>query len=318
MPNFVTCAACGARIQSDRDRCLRCNQILVAAPEPPRIQKLTGIQQRLMAGAAVIAILMVGALAWLNRPESIHDDAQADRPAPSLSQTAAAPASAPSAPGADRSNSVAAPGEFLDLSRSATAAYLSGDLQKARQQFESALERKPDDPEALNNIGQILDRQGDVAGAIERFELAIKLAPDRWAYHFNLAHAVGRQGDWERAIEEYREAARLFPEDYATQFNLALALHRVGNYPAAIVAFEAAIQLAPAEASFHLALGNTLQAAGRLPEARKAFETYLKMEPNAPDAGKVKAHVQALTAATGAQMPRRRRARSTVAGPRGR
>ena len=80
-----------------------------------------------------------------------------------------------------------------------------------RREFEAALELKPDDPEALNSIGQILDRQGDLEGAVARFEKAISLAPDRWAYHFNLAHSVGRQGDWTRAVDEYRGSGPAVP-----------------------------------------------------------------------------------------------------------
>lgn len=301
MADFVTCAACGARIRADRERCLRCEQILVAAPVPPRIQRLTPEQQRFAAGAAVVAVVLVGALAWRNRP-TVTDDAapaQALRPPAAVAAAAAPPAS----PAANRPATAwnAPPGAFLDTSRAATAAFLTGDLQRSKEQFEAALEQKPDDAEALNSIGQILDRQGDLAGAIARFEKAIAIAPDRWAYHFNLGHAAGRQGDWTRAADEYREAVRLFPDDYATQFNLALALQRGGDAAAAIPEFEKAIRLAPAEASFHLALGNSLQAAGRLPEARKAFQTYLEMEPSAADAGKVKAHIETLSSAMNAK-----------------
>jgi len=298
--DFVTCAACGARIRADRERCLRCEQILVAAPVPPRIQRLTPEQQRFAAGAAVVAVVLMGALAWRNRPTGIHDAA----PAQSVRPPAAAAAAAPTgSPAANRPATAwnAPPGAFLDASRAATAAFLTGDLQRSKDQLETALEQKPDDPEALNSIGQILDRQGDIAGAIVRFEKAISIAPVRWAYHFNLAHAAGRQGDWTRAADEYREAVRLFPDDYATQFNLALALQRGGDAEAAIPEFEKAIRLAPAEASFHIALGNSLQAAGRLPEARKAFQTYLEMEPSAADADKVKAHIEALSAAISAK-----------------
>jgi tetratricopeptide (TPR) repeat protein len=294
----VTCAACGARIRADRERCLRCHEILVAAPESPRVQKLTPGQLQALAATAGVAVLLLGAVAWLNRPAPAHEDAQAQRSAPVAAGEASRVTAPPPATRVAGGNAwVAPPGEALDLSRAGTAAFLTGDLQGAKERFERALEIKPDDAEALNSVGQILDRQGDIAGAIERFEKAIRIAPDRWAYHFNLAHAVGRQGDWKRAVDEYREAIRLFPEDYATQFNLALALHRLGDDAAAIPAFERAIQLAPAEASFHLALGNSLQAVGKLGEARKAFETYIELAPNAPDAGKVRAHIAALNGA---------------------
>lgn len=298
MASYVTCAACGARIRAGRERCLRCFEILVAAPEPKLLERLTPEQKRLVAGAAVIAVLAVGALAWLNRPTPIDAaaPAQAGRPGAAWNG-AAAGAPAPMATARPRTAHVAPPGAFLDTSRAGTAAFLTGNLPDARKKFEAALEHKPDDPEALNSLGQILDRQGDLEGAVARFEKAISIAPERWAYHFNLAHAVGRQGDWTRAVDEYREAARLFPDDYATQFNLALAVQRSGDAGAAIPEFEKAIQLAPAEASFQLALGNSLQAAGRLPDARKAFEKYLEMEPSAPDAARVKAHIEALSAA---------------------
>jgi Flp pilus assembly protein TadD len=299
---YVTCAACGARIKADRERCLRCFEILVAAPEPKLIERLTAEQQRLVAGAAVVAVLLVGVLAWRNRPTPIDAaaPAPAGRPGGAWNGAAAGPPPA-SATARPSTAYVAPPGAFVDTSRAGTAAFLTGDLQGARQKCDAALAHKPDDPEALNSIGQILDRQGDLEGAGARFEKAISIAPDRWAYHFNLAHTVGRQGDWTRAVDEYREAARLFPDDYATQFNLALAVQRSGDAQAAIPEFEKAIRQAPAEASFHLALGNSLQAAGRLPEARKAFETYLEMEPAAPDAAKVKAHIEVLSAAISAR-----------------
>ena len=302
MANYVTCAACGARIRADRERCLRCFETLVAVPEPKLIERLTPEQKRLAAGVGVIAALAVGALAWLNRPTPIDaaSPAQAGRPGAAWNG-AAAGEPAPMAAARPRTAHVAPSGAFLDTSRAGTASFLTGDLQGARQKFEAALEHKPDDPEALNSIGQILDRQGDLEGAVARFEKAISIAPDRWAYHFNLAHALGRQNDWKRAVDEYREAARLFPDDYATQFNLALAVQRSGDAEAAIAEFEKAIRLAPAEASFQLALGNSLQAAGRLPEALKAFEKYLEMAPSAPDAARVKAHIEALTAAINAR-----------------
>jgi tetratricopeptide (TPR) repeat protein len=299
---YVTCASCGARIKADRDRCLRCFEILVAAPEPKLIERLTPEQQRLVAGGAAVAVLLIGVLAWRNRPTPVDAAAaaQAGRPGAAWNGNADRPQAA-AATERPATAHVAPPGAFLDTSRAATASFLTGNLQQARAQFEAALEIKPDDPEALNSIGQILDRQGDINGAIARFEKAISIAPDRWAYHFNLAHAVGRQGDWARAADEYREAVRLFPDDYATQFNYALALQRGGDPASAIAEFEKAIRLAPAEASFHLALGNSLQAVGRLAEARTAFETYLQMEPSAPDAVKVKAHIERLSTAISAK-----------------
>ena len=76
-----------------------------------------------------------------------------------------------------------------------------------------------------------------------------------------------------------------------------MALRRQGNDDAAIPVFEKAIELAPGEPSFHIALGNSLQTVGRMADAQREFELYVEMEPDAPDAARVKAHVEALAAA---------------------
>jgi Flp pilus assembly protein TadD len=48
---------------------------------------------------------------------------------------------------------------------------------EARFRFERAVEKNPDDPEALNNLGVALEQQGEFARAKDAFEKALKLAP---------------------------------------------------------------------------------------------------------------------------------------------
>lgn len=244
-----------------------------------------------IAGAGV-GLLVVGLL-WLIWPPA---EGQTPSISPAANATTAATRDTPAAARTAEAPPVAA-GAFLDSRRAASAAFTSGDFQKARAEFERTLQKNADDPEALNGLGLTLERSGDVQGAIARFERATALAGDKWAYHFNLAHALGRLPNWERAIAEYRQAAQLFPTDYATQFNLALALQKKGDDREAIPEFEKAIALAPGESSFHLALGNSLAKAGRLTDAQRAFRQYLELEPEAPDAAKVKAHIDTLGAA---------------------
>ena len=60
LEDFVTCAACGARIRADRERCLRCEQILVAAPGAAARPAADAGAAAAAAGAAVVAVLLVG------------------------------------------------------------------------------------------------------------------------------------------------------------------------------------------------------------------------------------------------------------------
>jgi Flp pilus assembly protein TadD len=58
--------------------------------------------------------------------------------------------------------------------------------------------------------------------------------------------------------------------------------------------FERAIALAPGEASFHLSLGISLEQIGRVADAGREYRTYLQMDPGAPEAGPLKAHLEAM------------------------
>ena len=299
MSSYVICASCGARIKANRQRCLRCDEPLVAAAAAPAPLQLpgwmtasTGRMVMIGGGASIVLLLAIAAIVKSTSADVVDDVA---RPAPGAPLTASRPA-AVARPG----DAVAARSEpftpvtALDSTRLANAAYNVGDLDAAKARFEQAVARNPDDAEAMNGIGQVLVRQGQIEEAMLRFSQAIRLAPDNWAYRFNLARAEGQLGRWDAAIADYRTAAGLFPTDYATQYNLAMALHKKGNDEAAIPEFKHAIELAPSEPSFHLSLAISLEKTGQLADARREYATYLEMEPSAPEAEKLKAHLQAL------------------------
>lgn len=306
MSGYVVCASCGARIKAGRQHCLRCFEPL---PDPdipvlPPIWVSLGLSQGklMMVGiVASVAVLSLVAVIWSTWPEPVDEIA---RPASGQAATPkpappAAPAPAASAP--DTSASVAsyqpAPVAPIDSVRAGTAAFNAGDFASARAAFERSLVQRPDDPETLNNLGQVLVRMDQPTDAIARFERAIALAPAKAAYHFNLAHTVAQLGQLDRAVTEYREAVRLFPDDYAPQFNLAMTLQAKGDAQAAIPEFQRAITLAPGEPSFHLSLGLSLEKVGRVADAVREYRQYLEMEPASPDAAKLKAHIQVLTTA---------------------
>jgi Flp pilus assembly protein TadD len=271
---------------------LRCAALLVetpaaAAPDPGVAPgRPTGIVVAGIAGA-------IGALAvfiWVMRPMPIDDEVRPYTGSTAGRRTASTPAVVPEVP-------VPAEAAFIDSTRAGSASFTQGDFESARASYEAALANNPDDPAALNNLAQALLRTGDLDGAVARLQRAVELAPDEWEFRFNLAHAATRLSQWDRAVAEYRVAARLFPADYATQYNLAMALQRSGDISGSIPELRRAIELAPAEASFHVALGNAYHRVGRLEEARGEFEAFLQQEPDSPEAARVKAHIEELTAA---------------------
>ena len=308
MSGYVVCASCGARIKAGRQHCLRCFEPL---PDPdipvrPSIWESLGLSQgKLMTIGIVasVAALSLVVVIWNTWPETVDEigrpaSGQTAAPAPAAAPAMAAqPAPAETSVSAPVYQPAPAPASAVDSNRTAAATFNAGDFASARAAYERSLVQRPDDPETLNNLGQVLVRMNQPTDAIVRFERAIALAPTKSAYHFNLAHTVAQLGQLDRAVTEYREAVRLFPDDYATQFNLAMTLQAKGDAQGAIPEFQRAIILAPGEPSFHLSLGLSLEKVGRMADAVREYRQFLEMEPTSPEAAKLKAHIQVLTTA---------------------
>ena len=85
-----------------------------------------------------------------------------------------------------------------------------GDLVRARQAFEAALDVDPDVARAHNSLGVIAAREGHVPEAIERWKRAVALNPGDYQTLFNLGSELWQSGRHDEArpyLEGYlREA----------------------------------------------------------------------------------------------------------------
>jgi len=182
-----------------------------------------------------------------------------------------------------------------DFARAGTAAYQQGNLDVALSAFEEAARTSPWNPDARNNLGQVLVHLGRVDEALPHLEAAVTGAPDRWAFRFNLARARGLAGDWDGAVEDYERAAELLPDDYVTLYNLGRALQQTGDHLRAAETLERAIELYPDDPSFHLTLAGSYEKLGRHADAVEAYRHYLEQNPATPDAQAIEARIARLT-----------------------
>jgi tetratricopeptide (TPR) repeat protein len=302
MSGFVVCPSCGARIKAGRGHCLRCFEALpvdgVEEVQPwYRSLQLSQGTTLIVGVALTLGALLLSALIWERATPEVDDVA---RPVASSAKTPAArtPGRGPAvdAPPSPVRAPILEPG-FMAAPAVPGATAGTVDFDAARAAHEQALAKRPDDPDILNKLGEALVGLGKLDEAIPRFERAAALAPNRWTYHFNLAHAASQLLLWDRAVEEYRRAAALSPTDFATQFDLALALHKKGDDNAAVTEFEKANKLSPRDAKVQVVLAMSLEKIGRIPEAVRAYQRFLEIEPGAPDAEKVKAHIESLESA---------------------
>ena len=289
------CAACGAKNHAGWRKCQRCGHELPAQAvkvAPPGRQE-SGGQRRVLLGvaAAVMAIAAAGFAAW---PARTRVPAARAAARPAAARPVAAVHQGDGARAADAEEHALTPVTADDFLRAGEGAYAQGNVGVALSAFEAAVAAHPDDPDAQNNLGQVLVRLGRAKDAIAPLETAAALLPDRWTYRFNLARARGLAGEWEAAVADYEIAARLFPDDYVTTTNLAAALEHVGQFDESVAAYEKAVALAPSESSLLLALGRGYERVNRAADAARTYRAYLDAQPDAPDAAKIRAHLDAI------------------------
>ena len=293
MSEAVACPSCGAKLRPGHDRCPRCRVWLIER-DPEAQAARSKHFSRVIAGLVGTFLIVVAALWLVSEPApSAKTHTSAQDPLAGRRKAARTASVAPAPPVAES----AASRPFIEPSGVAASAYATGNYQSALEQYQAAIDKNPDDAEALSNMGQVLVRMGKPLEALPHFERAITLLPNRWAYRFNYARALGLANRWDEAIASYRQAQSLLPDDYATTFNLALALHKKGDDDGAIPEYLKAIALAPEDASFRLALAISYEKLRRNAEAAAAYEEYLRLAPQAGDAARVRDRIAVLTGA---------------------
>ena len=83
-----------------------------------------------------------------------------------------------------------------------------GDLATAAQHFRHALRSKPDNAEAHNNLGNVLDSQGDLEQAAFHYELALRINPEYASARENLQRVLLKLKRSDRRTHETTETAQ--------------------------------------------------------------------------------------------------------------
>ena len=283
---FKVCAGCGAKNRPDWRACQRCRRDL-QPPAAAAASRSSGTSRTIALGAAVLLPALVVALTMVwPEPSPREAAAVAARP------HAEAAFEIPSTPGGRApAEATLTPVTKEDFARAGASAYAQGNLAVALSAFETSVEQFPDDPDARNNLGQILVRLGRASEAMPHLEAAAGALPDKWIFRFNLARAKGLVGDWAGAVANYGLAAQLFPDDHVTLYNLGRAQQKLGEHAAAAASLERAIALEPGDPSFLLTLAFSYEKLSRLPQALQAYRDYLARDPQSRQADTIRARI---------------------------
>jgi len=88
-----------------------------------------------------------------------------------------------------------------------------GNLDKAKQQLEKALEVNPNYVTTYTNLGDLYLIQGDYARAVENYLESNQINPFNPAIHKNMGIAYYKLNNPDRAVSEWKNALILDPTD---------------------------------------------------------------------------------------------------------
>ena len=105
-------------------------------------------------------------------------------------------------------------------------------LTEAIQMFNTALNLRPEFPDALNSLGVIYTRKREHGQAINYYERALKLLPNHPGFKLNVAITHFLQGNKALAKREYDEVVKLDPR-FSGELDLLLGLREGEQLPTA-------------------------------------------------------------------------------------
>jgi predicted Zn-dependent protease len=155
------------------------------------------------------------------------------------------------------------------------SAWKAGQLDRARDAFEAALDRDPKNVKSLINLSRVLLDQ-DLAGeALPRVTAAIAIDSSVGESWRMLGRVQGRLGNVENALAAYHRAIVLDPVDSWSMNNMGLLLIDAGQYTEALGPLARATQIDSAAPSILNNLGLALERSGHISAAAAVYQRAL-------------------------------------------
>lgn len=204
--------------------------------------------------------------------------------------------------------------------RAANALDALGRTDEAVTELRRMAAERPQDPEPLVELGDILRGRSRFADAVTAYDAAIArlgtVGPQQWRLFYSRGAALERAGQWPQAerdlkhalelqpdqplvlnylgyswidrgehledgLKMVQRAVELRPDDGYIVDSLGWAYYRLGDFPHAVRFLEKALELLPEDATINDHLGDAYWQEGRLVEARYQWRRALLFKPEA-------------------------------------
>lgn len=121
----------------------------------------------------------------------------------------------------------------------------TGRIDRQEKILRAGLQRRPDHPTLLHNLGNIVRERGDHATALELYAGALAVNPRLAATALNQGACLMALRRFDQAAASFERCLRIDPEMFQAWVNLGLARQQAGDAAAAREAFARALELRP-------------------------------------------------------------------------
>jgi len=161
------------------------------------------------------------------------------------------------------------------LFQEALAAQRRGDVGLARDLYNRALARNPNNAELHNNVGTLYKAAGELDRAEQSYRRAIALSPRLAAAWSNLGALLNARGRTKEATAAFQQALVIDPANAATKVNLAIQYQAAGMHADARLLLEEAVRANPLAPEPHYALAGSLEKLGDRQGAARQYDLFL-------------------------------------------
>ena len=160
--------------------------------------------------------------------------------------------------------------------------------------YQQSLKNNPREPMFYILMGELYERKQDWNNAKDAYQKALEIKPENPLASNNLAYVMLQSGgNVDMALSLARTARRGMPDSPTAADTLGWVFYQKGAYQSAVDLFQEALKLGeknknPDEATVHYHLGLAYEKTGNNNLARQQLERVLKIDPNYSEANEVK------------------------------
>jgi tetratricopeptide (TPR) repeat protein len=159
------------------------------------------------------------------------------------------------------------------------SAWKSGQLPRARESFERAIELDPSHVKSLLNLSRVLLELKEPREASERVLAALQIDSTSADAHRLLGRVQTTLGDSDGALESYRTALVLDAHDVWAMNNLGLLLIELERFEEALRPLARAVELDSGVAVFRNNFGMALERTGHFVAAAESYRAAVSIDP---------------------------------------